>query len=137
MPGNLLDIVVIGTSAAQVAINWYMLYFVQVKINELMQLPFEFADFTPLSALAKWANYLAAFNIFVAWIKVFKYLSFNKTMNQLSGTLTKCSKELGGFTVMFMIIFFAFAELGYLLFGTQVKDEYEYGVSIKGLYRGA
>ena len=120
--GNLTDIVVIGTSIAQIAINWYMLYFVTVKIYELMDLPFDFADFSSLSALAKWANYLASFNIFVAWLKVFKYLSFNKTMNQLSGTLSKCAKELGGFTVMFFIIFFAFAELGYLVFGTQVGD---------------
>lgn len=120
--GNLLDIVVIGTSIAQIVINWYMLYFVNLRLAQLMELPFAFADFSSLSALAKWANYLASFNIFVAWLKVFKYLSFNKTMNQLSGTLSKCSKELGGFTVMFSIIFFAFAELGYLLFGTQVGD---------------
>lgn len=30
---------------------------------------------------------LSALNIFVAWIKFFKYLSFNATMTQLSGTL--------------------------------------------------
>ena len=111
-----------GTSVAQIGINWYMLYFTTVRIYELMALPFDFADFSSLSAMAKQANYLASFNIFVAWLKVFKYLSFNKTMNQLSGTLSQCSKELGGFTVMFMIIFFAFAELGYLLFGVQVRD---------------
>ena len=120
--GNVTDVVVIGTSISQIVINWYMTYFVQVKVNELMELPFEFADFSSLSSLAKQANYLASFNIFVAWLKVFKYLSFNKTMNQLSGTISKCSKELGGFTVMFAIIFFSFAELGYLLFGTQVDD---------------
>ena len=120
--GNVLDIVVIGTSIAQIMINWSMLYLVNVKLGALMNVPFQYADFTSLSSNAKWANYLAAFNIFVAWLKVFKYLSFNKTMNQLSGTLNKCSKELGGFTVMFAIIFFAFAELGYLLFGVQVED---------------
>ena len=34
----------------------------------------------------------AAFNVFVAWVKVFKYLSFNKTMTQLSGTLSAVCK---------------------------------------------
>merc|ERR1719348_2825070 len=43
-------------------------------------------------------------------------------MTQLSGTLSKCSGELGGFTIMFLIIFCAFAQLGYLLFGTQIDD---------------
>ena len=34
---------------------------------------------------------LSALNLFVAWIKVFKYLSFNATMTQLSQTLTSVS----------------------------------------------
>ena len=96
-----------GTSIAQIVINWYMLYFTTVRIYELMALPFDFADFSSLSAMAKQANYLASFNIFVANLKILKYLSFNKTMNQLSGTLSQCSKELGGFTVMFAIFRFA------------------------------
>ena len=83
---------------------------------------------------------LSALNLFVAWIKVFKYLSFNATMTQLSQTLTSVSdtvalsinvlrftqvpnfqagRDLAGFAVMFFIIFLAFTQLGYLLFGTQ------------------
>lgn len=54
--------------------------------------------------------------------QVFKYISFNKTMTQLSSTLARCAKDLAGFAVMFFIIFLAFAQLGYLIFGTQVKD---------------
>ena len=43
-------------------------------------------------------------------------------MTQLSSTLARCAKDLAGFAVMFFIIFLAFAQLGYLIFGTQVKD---------------
>jgi hypothetical protein len=32
----------------------------------------------------------------------------------------QAAKDLGGFSVMFFIIYFAFAQLGYLLFGVQV-----------------
>ena len=42
----------------------------------------------PLGTLYRNLTTLSAFNIFVAWIKIFKYLSFNKTMIQLSGTLS-------------------------------------------------
>ncbi len=62
-----------------------------------------------------------ALNVFAAWMKLFKYLSFNKTMTQLSQTLTVAAKDLSGFAVMFFIIYFAFVQLGYLLFGTQVR----------------
>ncbi len=64
---------------------------------------------------------LMALNVFAAWMKLFKYLSFNATMTQLSRTLTSAAKDLSGFTVMFFIIYFAFVQLGYLLFGTQVR----------------
>jgi len=43
-------------------------------------------------------------------------------MTQLSSTLGSCAKDLAGFAVMFFIIFLAFAQLGYLIFGTQVED---------------
>ena len=43
-------------------------------------------------------------------------------MTQLSSTLARCAKDLAGFAVMFFIIFLAFAQLGYLIFGTQVRD---------------
>ena len=54
--------------------------------------------------------------------QVFKYISFNKTMTQLSTTLSRCAKDLLGFFIMFFIVFLAFTQLGYLLFGTQVND---------------
>ena len=43
-------------------------------------------------------------------------------MTQLSGTLARCWGDLIGFLVMFFIIFGAFIQLGYLLFGTQIFD---------------
>ena len=33
----------------------------------------------------------------------------------------QCAGDVMGFGVMFFIVFFAFAQLGYLLFGTQVN----------------
>jgi len=39
-------------------------------------------------------------------------------MTQLSSTLGACAKDLAGFAVMFFIIFLAFAQLGYLIFGS-------------------
>ena len=43
-------------------------------------------------------------------------------MTQLSGTLSKCAGDMIGFLVMFFIIFGAFVQLGYLLFGAQIFD---------------
>ncbi len=35
--------------------------------------------------------WIFAFNVFVSWIKIFKYISFNKTMHILSETLARFS----------------------------------------------
>lgn len=43
-------------------------------------------------------------------------------MSQLSGTMSRCAKDLVGFAIMFFIIFLAYAQLAYLVFGTQVND---------------
>ena len=37
----------------------------------------------------------------------------------LSGLFFQAGRDLAGFAVMFFIIFLAFTQLGYLLFGTQ------------------
>ena len=63
-------------------------------------------------------------------LQVFKYISFNRTMTQLSSTLSKCAKDLAGFAVMFFIFFLAFAQLGYLLFGTQIEEYSSFAMSM-------
>ncbi|CAG0885259.1 unnamed protein product [Darwinula stevensoni] len=46
-----------------------------------------------------------------------------------------CAKDVAGFAIMFFIVFFAFAQLGYLLFGTQVEDFSTFGDSVFTLLR--
>ncbi len=41
-------------------------------------------------------------------------------MMQLSATLGRAAKDVASFAIMFFIVFFAFAQLGFFLFGTQV-----------------
>lgn len=43
-------------------------------------------------------------------------------MTQLTDTMSQAKKDLASFAIMFFIVFFAFAQVGYLLFGTQVND---------------
>ena len=90
--------------------------------------------------------------VFFAWVKLFKYISFNKTMTQLASTLARfgdvsntslyycffnfrCAGDVAGFAVMFFIVFFAFAQLGYMIFGSQVKDYSSFSDAIFTLLR--
>ncbi|XP_069913500.1 polycystin-2-like protein 1 isoform X1 [Oryctolagus cuniculus] len=119
---NVLDLLVILLSIMAVGFHVFRTLEVNRLMGKLLQQPNTYADFEFLAFWQTQYNNMNAVNLFFAWIKVFKYISFNKTMTQLSSTLARCAKDILGFAVMFFIVFFAYAQLGYLLFGTQVEN---------------
>ncbi|PAA70221.1 hypothetical protein BOX15_Mlig009158g1 [Macrostomum lignano] len=132
---NWLDILVIVISLVCACFNVYRTIAVGKKLTSLLQDENKYPDFDFLSYWQQQFNHGIAITVFFAWVKIFKYISFNKTMTQLSSTLGACAKDLLGFAVMFFIIFFAFAQLGYLIFGTQVQDFREFQQAIFTLFR--
>ncbi|XP_040218107.1 polycystic kidney disease 2-like 1 protein [Rana temporaria] len=118
---NILDVVVIMLSLVAIAFHIFRTLEVNRLMGSLLEQPTMYADFEFLAFWQTQYNNMNAVNLFFAWIKIFKYISFNKTMTQLSSTLARCAKDILGFAIMFFIVFFAYAQLGYLLFGTQVE----------------
>ncbi|XP_034754564.1 polycystic kidney disease 2-like 1 protein isoform X2 [Etheostoma cragini] len=119
---NILDVVVIMLAIVAIIFNVFRTVKVDKLLGKLLEQPGIYADFEFLAFWQTQFNNMNAVNLFFAWIKVFKYISFNKTMTQLSSTLGRCAKDILGFAIMFFIVFFAYAQLGYLLFGTQVES---------------
>ncbi|XP_068574232.1 polycystin-2-like protein 1 [Cebidichthys violaceus] len=119
---NILDIVVIMLAIVAIVFNIFRTVKVDKLLGKLLEQPGIYADFEFLAFWQTQYNNMNAVNLFFAWIKVFKYISFNKTMTQLSSTLGRCAKDILGFAIMFFIVFFAYAQLGYLLFGTEVES---------------
>nr|CAH8862020.1 unnamed protein product [Trichobilharzia regenti] len=132
---NCLDIVIIIISMVCCAFNIYRTINVLNLLEEVLQNPNIFANFQLLSIWQVNFNYAISFTVFLAWVKLFKYISFNKTMTQLSSTLGSCAKDLAGFAIMFFIVFFSFAQLGYLAFGTQAKDFSSFMTTVFTLFR--
>uniref|UniRef100_A0A8C8ICF6 Polycystic kidney disease 2-like 1 protein n=1 Tax=Oncorhynchus tshawytscha TaxID=74940 RepID=A0A8C8ICF6_ONCTS len=119
---NTLDVVVILLAIVAIVFNVFRTIKVDKLLGKLLEQPGIYADFEFLAFWQTQYNNMNAVNLFFAWIKVFKYISFNKTMTQLSSTLGRCAKDIMGFAIMFFIVFFAYAQLGYLLFGTEVNS---------------
>ncbi|XP_054715957.1 polycystin-2-like [Uloborus diversus] len=119
---NIQDILVLIVSFLCIGFSVYRNMVMDGLLEELLSQPDVYPNFEFLGYWQTQFNNLVALTVFLAWIKIFKYISFNKTMTQLSSTLSRCSKDVAGFGIMFFIVFFAFAQLGYLLFGTVVRD---------------
>ncbi|XP_075258867.1 polycystin-2-like isoform X2 [Convolutriloba macropyga] len=119
---NILDIVIIALSMVGIVYSIYRERTVQSKLETLIANSDTYGNFYWLGYLQTQFNNALAVVVFFAWVKLFKYISFNKTMTQLQTTLSRCAKDIAGFLVMFLIVFLAYAQLSYLVFGTQVKD---------------
>ncbi|XP_037533787.1 polycystic kidney disease 2-like 1 protein [Nematolebias whitei] len=119
---NILDIVVILLAIVAIIFNIFRTVKVDNLLGKLLEQPGIYADFEFLAFWQTQYNNMNAVNLFFAWIKIFKYISFNKTMTQLSSTLGRCAKDILGFAIMFFIVFFAYAQLGYLIFGMEVDS---------------
>ncbi|KAM4052642.1 polycystin-2 isoform 1-T1 [Anomaloglossus baeobatrachus] len=118
---NCLDIVIIVLSVVAMALNLYRMS-MEGPLSKLLA---DMNVFHSLESLAYWQNQfnnVAAVTVFFAWVKLFKFVNFNRTMTQLSTTMSRCAKDILGFSIMFFIIFLAYAQFAYLVFGTQVDD---------------
>ncbi len=103
------------------AFNLYTTFHVSRLLKSLLAEPEKFADFSFLESWSKTFQDAAGLTIFAGFLKFFKYISFNKTMAQLAGTIKQCAGDVIAFSVMFQIVFVAYAQVGYLLFGAYVK----------------
>lgn len=132
---NILDIVILLIAYICIGFNIYRTISVSNILDTLLVNNNIFADFNTLTYGQLQFNHAVAILTFLCWIKFFKYVSFNKTMNQLSETLGRCAKDVIGFSIMFFIVFFAYVQLGYLLFGSMLKDYSTIPNTIFALFR--
>lgn len=75
-----------------------------------------------VSSIDEFFGYIIAFTIFIGILKFIRLLRFNKRMGILYSTLAQCSKDLKSFCIVFCVVFFAFVQMFYLLFGLHMKD---------------
>ncbi|XP_030046524.1 polycystin-2 [Microcaecilia unicolor] len=119
---NCLDVIIIVLSVVAIGLYTYKSLALDELLKRLLETQNTFPNFETLAYWQIQFNNVAAVTVFFAWVKLFRFLSFNRTMSQLSTTMSRCAKDIMGFAIMFFIIFLAYAQLAYLVFGTQVDD---------------
>uniref|UniRef100_A0A8C3TPA3 Polycystin-2 n=1 Tax=Catharus ustulatus TaxID=91951 RepID=A0A8C3TPA3_CATUS len=103
---NCLDILIIVLSVVAIGISIYRTSTVDMLLKKLLEDQNSFPNFEPLAY----------------WQMQFNNIAAVTTMSQLSTTMSRCVKDVIGFAIMFFIIFLAYAQLAYLVFGTQIDD---------------
>ncbi|XP_068614235.1 polycystin-2-like [Brachionichthys hirsutus] len=132
---NCLDVLIVALSVVAIIMNITRSAMVGHLLKGLLENHAAHPGFDALATVQVQFNNVAAIVVFFSWIKLFKFINFNKTMSQLSSTMSRCAKDLVGFAIMFFIIFLAYAQLAYLVFGTQVNDFSTFQASIVTQFR--
>nr|CAH7743777.1 unnamed protein product [Callosobruchus chinensis] len=132
---NYVDLTIIACAIAGGAMSLLEYIEVPLAIEALNENPDQYANIEYLASMYTSKSNLFAIMLFLVIMKAFKYLNFNRTMGQLNSTLKQCSKDVVGFSLMFFIVFFAFSELGYLLFGSAVENFSSFGLAMFTLLR--
>lgn len=133
---NLIDWVILGLSYATIGLSIYRTIQVNVLLDKLLVSgTSKFENFDNLTYYQEVFNQMSAVVVFITWIKIFKYVALNKTLDQLNLTLTNSAKDLLYFFVMFGIVFIAYAMLGYMLFGELHPDYNTFQKTLFTLFR--
>ncbi|KAB0800661.1 hypothetical protein PPYR_06400 [Photinus pyralis] len=134
---NYVDLTSLLLSYALIPLNLLRQFATDAAIKKLRIVTFEpeYGNFEEATDYQVQFDFCIACVLFLQCIKLFKYFGFNRKMGQLNSTLKYCRSGISGYTLMFVIVFFAYAELGYLLFGSQVKRFSGFITSMITLFR--
>lgn len=131
----MLDWMILALSYTTIGLSLYRTIAVEMLLDKLLADQSKFANFDTLTFCQELFNQFSAIVVFFAWVKVFKYISLNKTLDQLNTTLKKSVRDIIYFIIIFMIVFVAFGALGYLLFGELDPDYQTFPKTMFTLFR--
>lgn len=134
-PWDLLDLLILAISYTAFIFNVIRYFFIKDKLQSTIDEPNTYANFDEFAYWQWTYNTMVAVCVFFIWIKIFKYLNFNRTMTLMSNTLSRCAGDILGYTVMFFIVFFAYAQFGYLVFGPTTFGFHTFPDSLYSLFR--
>ncbi|XP_036325003.1 polycystic kidney disease 2-like 1 protein [Rhagoletis pomonella] len=119
---NFVDFLIIVLAYLTLIYNIWHPFYVNTLYKKFEEKPNEFLVLDTFCFWNLMYRNTLAICTFLVCIKIFKFISFNKTMRQFNATVSTCLRDLLGFSVMFGIVFLAYAQLGLLLFGNVHYD---------------
>jgi len=95
----------------------------------------DFIEMTPSVRFKIVANSVGAVNVFLNWFKLISILSYDPQFGIVYNTLGRAASGVGGFLVIFLIIFYGFAQAHAMVFGGRLENFRTIGQSMFSLLR--
>jgi len=95
----------------------------------------KFIDLYHLSQIYYSISVISAFNIFLGFIKIFKYLQLNSKFNQLWNTIKFALWDMISMFTIFFLVISGFATMGHLIYGSNSVRYHNFSSSVSSLLR--
>jgi hypothetical protein len=95
----------------------------------------EFFDIWPSVQFKTMAIAINGFNVFLNWFKFIAILSYSPTFGVINNTLERAAGGVAGFSVIFFIVFYGFAQAHAMVFSSRLKSFRTLGQSCYTLMR--
>ena len=121
-PWNYFDILVIVTSIVSIVFYFMRLVATKVVVGRANDDPYSFTNFNYVVVLDGFVSAFMGLTVFVCFLKFLRLLRFNRTIGKLASTLRACVGPLSSFFLLFIIVFLAYAQFAFLIFGPEMSD---------------
>ncbi|XP_070581325.1 polycystin-1-like protein 2 [Ptychodera flava] len=119
---NCLELVLVVFAITVIAMYVFRQIFTTLALKDVREDHFKFVNFQHLAYWDTIFTWILAITLFIAVLKFLKLLRFNKRMSMLGMTLKNCFRDLLYFSVIWIIVFLAYCQVFYLVFGTSLMD---------------
>ncbi|XP_071797014.1 polycystin-1-like protein 2 isoform X2 [Asterias amurensis] len=119
---NGVELCIISLSIASMVFYFYRVDVGNRMIEQRKKYPQMFLNFHYLVNWDQLYVYLSGLVLFLTTVKFLRLLRFNRRLLLFSFTLRRCSKDLAYYTLVFGVVFIAFALFAYALFHLYLRD---------------
>jgi len=119
---NIMEIIIIVLSVTTCGLYGMHYVISRLTLNQFQEDRDVFTNFQFIVYWDEMFGYTLAFTVFLVMVKTLRVLRFNKTVNVLLSALRVAAKPLLSFFLFFTVIFCAFAQFAYCVFGKKLLD---------------
>ena len=121
-PWNYPELLVLGFSLSAVGLYFARLAITKYSISNMTDTPGKYVSFQYVAFIDEWVSATTAMAVFFSVLKFLRLLKFNRRVSLLMLTIKVASKPLLSFMLMFFILFLAYCQFAFVVFGTDNSD---------------
>lgn len=119
---NYPELLVLGFSLSAIGLYFARLAITKYSISNMHETLGKFVSFQYVAFVDEWVSATTGLAVFFSFLKFLRLLKFNRRVSTLILTIKIAMKPLMSFMLMFLILFLAYCQFAFLVFGVNNDD---------------